>query len=250
MCTVTVVPVGGGFRLGCNRDELFARPPALPPRARPFGWLEGAMPVDPVSGGSWIGVNEAGLAIALLNGSPPGGEGIVSRGRVVPRLLGSATVDEAVAGLVARVRPDEHAPFRLVITDGHDIVEARSDGTHLTGSRGRLGSRPRLFTSSGLGDGLVEPPRRRLFEAMFEVDPADWPRRQDLFHRHSWSDRRHLSVCMRREEAATVSHTLIESLQGAVRVTYFPGPPDAAALPVRMSLPAGRREAATLPHAV
>ncbi|MFG0251809.1 MAG: hypothetical protein ACF8NJ_02930, partial [Phycisphaerales bacterium JB038] len=76
MCTVTVIPLAasddgaGGYRMACNRDELRTRPEALPPVQRTYGDRRAWLPVDPVSDGTWIGLNEVGLALTLLNGNP------------------------------------------------------------------------------------------------------------------------------------------------------------------------------------
>ncbi|MHB1157665.1 MAG: NRDE family protein [Phycisphaerales bacterium] len=72
MCTVTIVPgdgTGGGksFRIVMNRDELRTRPIARPPRLRRCGSHQAIMPIDTDSGGTWIAVNDAGLAAMLLN---------------------------------------------------------------------------------------------------------------------------------------------------------------------------------------
>src|SRR5262249_11399645 len=67
MCTVTVVPTPGAVRLACNRDEQRTRPPALPPQVRRFGRRWAAFPVDPVGGGTWVAVNDTGLAMTVLN---------------------------------------------------------------------------------------------------------------------------------------------------------------------------------------
>ena len=82
MCTVTIITVdsaaqcapdsgsaarGKGIRLACNRDELRTRPAALPPIIRTFGNRKAIMPVDPISNGTWIAVNDAGIAATLLN---------------------------------------------------------------------------------------------------------------------------------------------------------------------------------------
>ena len=55
---------------------------------------------------------------------------------------------------------------------------------------------------------------------------GDLRAQQDAYHRHFWPDRRHLSVCMRRPDARTVSYTLVEHDGDAVRMLYHAGPPD------------------------
>jgi hypothetical protein len=84
---------------------------------------------------------------------------------------------------------------------------------------------PLLFTSSGLGDAVVDRPRRALFREWF-TPSTDWRERQDSFHRHSWPDRTQLSVCIRRADARTVSCTVIELLSASARLTYYPQAPD------------------------
>ena len=102
MCTVTIVPKPGAaqaFRMACNRDELHGRSPALAPQHRELDGTQTLMPIDPASSGTWVGVNERGLALTLLNynpAQPPTGRDL-SRGAVIPQLLHVSTVDEVFA---------------------------------------------------------------------------------------------------------------------------------------------------------
>jgi hypothetical protein len=232
-----------GFRLVANRDESVLRPAALPPRRQVFGRRRAILPIDPQGNGTWVAVNDAGLALALLNlnrdppatrpaAGPSGGPapgpsggsapGLVSRGRIIPGLLHCAAVREA-SEAAAGVDPRAHAPVRVVMTDGRDLAEAASDGAALRLHRVPLPEGPVLFTSSGLGDEVVEAPRRALFDEIFarSGDPA---RLQDLFHDHSWPDRPEVSVRMRRDGARTVSRTVITVLGGAASLSYHPIP--------------------------
>jgi hypothetical protein len=232
MCTVTVISVNGVVRLACNRDELRSRPAALSPVVREFGARKAIMPIDPVADGTWIAVNDAGLAATLLNVNLHRNAGAMrgprklGRGMLIPRLMACATLADAeqVSGTTdAR----QHAPFRLVLVDDRGVAQFWSDGYSLRYEREALGNQAHLFTSSGLGDALVEQPRRDLFEQML-TPGADWVLQQDAFHRHSWPERRHLSVCMERAEARTVSHTVVEIEPERVGVTYVPDAPDRA----------------------
>jgi len=67
VCTVSIVPVVDGCRVMCNRDERRTRAVAQPPRTWPTEVSWATYPQDPVSGGTWIGVNDDGLVVALLN---------------------------------------------------------------------------------------------------------------------------------------------------------------------------------------
>jgi hypothetical protein len=232
MCTVTVLPYatpdGEVVRLACNRDEQRSRPQALPPRLHPAGQLRAAWPTDPAGGGTWIGINEARLALALLNVNrlPHGKGGATrSRGSIIPYLLHCDSLESALHE-VSRLSPALYAPFRLLLLDGRLLAEAVSDGAHLRVSPGqRIG--PLLWTSSGLGDAIVEGPRRELFAEHCRMGNFD--RGQDSFHQHHWPDRPHLSVCMRRPDAATVSYTTITLSRDQICLTYHAAAPDTPA---------------------
>lgn len=243
MCTVSIItPCSTGLpRVGCNRDESPRRPAAHLPERRRFGAHEAIMPVDPISDGTWIAASSAGLGFALLNHHPLGSaprpkRGEVSRGTIIPGLLSCDTLDEALVR-IGRLDVSRIDPFRLVALDARNGWEFRWNGKDLPSTRPfRLSEGPRVFASSGLGDERVEIPRTELFEEW--TRSGDWsPERQDAFHRHAWPDRRHLSVCMRRPEALTVSYTAIDWFEEGVRMSYHPAPPDAPVAPCVVDLP-------------
>jgi hypothetical protein len=236
MCTMTVIPMldtersaatdraqprQTGVRIAFNRDELRSRPSALPPQVRHFGRRRAILPIDPASGGTWIAASDAGLVLALLNltePGPPPRSGARSRGTIIPALLDVDSIDAVIAG--AQDMPaHEFAPFRLIVVDGDCIVELSSRSGRVHAAAHYSTSMPCLFTSSGLGDWLVEGPRRELFTELGEQGPFD-AQRQDEFHRHQWPGRECLSVCMSRPDACTVSCTVIELDQNMVRLTY------------------------------
>lgn len=241
MCTVTIVPLSRpnalerGFRLVANRDELRTRPVALPPAIRVFGGRQAILPIDPVSDGTWIAVNDAGLAMTLLNVNPatradiiaPTEKPSLSRGRIIPGLLKLGSLEETAAAIQA-ISVKDFAPFRLIVADARRALELLSDGDRIRMGINTAMKRPLFFTSSGLGDHLVDAPRRTLFNRTFSDNvPADkWLTLQDGFHSHSWPDQLHLSVCMQRSEAWTVSMSAIEVSSEQVRLCYRPGLPD------------------------
>jgi hypothetical protein len=225
MCTVSIVPIGDGFRLMCNRDERVARPVAAPPARVVVGGVDAIFPIDPQSGGTWIGVNEAGLAIALLNRTYGGsayrrtsgadvvsgvsrtiGIGERSRGEIVPRLLAARNMSHLL-DLVTTIAPILYEPFRIVAVWRHDVVIGTSDGARLDLALRHL-ARPVAFTSSSLGDEIAERLRLPLFDAL--VAPAkdpDVPQR--VFHGHQWADCPAFSVRMQRMDARTVSRASV-----------------------------------------
>lgn len=238
MCTVTVVPGDGMVRLACNRDESHSRVTALPPRVQRFGDCQAILPIDPVSAGTWVAVNDAGLAMTLLNVNreyrPARSDRCPqSRGMIIPRLLRHDSLSSATRAALD-LDPTRFAPFRLVLADRRDLAEIYSDGKGLWLSWRLEG--PHFFTSSGLGDEMVDGVRRDLFHEHFH-QPGDWLARQEAFHRHRWPDQPQLSVCMHREDARTVSYTLVTIEPDRVMLTYHPNAPDRMADRITLSLP-------------
>ena len=234
MCTVTILPLETGIRLAANRDESPARPAALPPGIVTIGPRQALMPIDPLSGGTWIAATDAGLMFTLLNiytgpRDPNAPTPRVSRGTLIPWLASSETLEEAFAR-TQELNVADLAPFRLILADRGCVADLCWTGESCTRNALTPIMGPILFTSSGLGDGLVDPPRRALF-AEFFAKGADRRDRQDAYHRHSWPDRPHLSVCMRRPEARTISLTIIELEAGCLRMDYYADAPDQAVSP-------------------
>jgi hypothetical protein len=248
MCTVTILPCRsaggeGTLRLACNRDEQRSRPAALPPRVQQMDRRRAAWPIDAAAGGTWLGVNDAGLTIALLNvtdGACPTRTTSCrsSRGVIIPELLRCETLPAALA-LASALEPTRYAPFRLVLIDAWELAEVVSDGEQLRVTPRAALAAPRMFTSSGLGDERVQGPRSALFREM--VSSSAGPESQDAFHRHGWPDRPQLSVCMRRPEARTVSYTTVTLHPDRVALRYHPDAPDtpAEAVTVEIEHPKG-----------
>lgn len=223
MCTVTVLRAGEMLRVACNRDERRDRPAAHPPFITWAGDLQVLTPQDPQGRGTWAAANGAGLVFALLNEHRElavGGRGrLRSRGLVIPAVADAATLEE-VAIQLDDVRPELFGPFRLLAADSHHVVEFSARGGRLTPALHQI-DRPLLFTSSSLGDALVDGPRRMLFEQMLDT-PWDLAAQQDAFHAHRWRDRPAVSVHMSRPDACTVSTTTVEVTDRDVRMLYHP----------------------------
>jgi hypothetical protein len=256
MCTLSIIPTRGGYRVVVNRDEQRSRAAGQGPAWRTLQEGDGKgvrvlWPTDPVGGGTWVAASERGLTIALLNfnlePAPELPADLISRGSVIPALITARDGDSALDRLAAM---DLHrlAPFRLVAmgptASGILAQEARWDRRELVLlDPVRV---PACFASSGLGDSLVRP-RLELFHEMGHVAGLT-PAMQDAFHRHSWPGRRHISVLMFREAARTVSITTMEVRLGgpAGRATVhaeYESVGDEAArqgLPVQMPAPAAR----------
>jgi uncharacterized protein with NRDE domain len=233
MCTVTILPeslISAAhvatedplrWRLACNRDELTTRPAALPPAITRVGSRLAIMPIDSQSGGTWIGVNDAGLACSLLNvyDSLTTMAAPISRGTIIPPLLAYGDIDSALMW-ASQLDAGRYQPFRLLIVDGRELVECCSDGRTMRQRRQPLHDAV-IRTSCGLGDRLVASPRAALFRQFLSAT-SNKVAAEDLFHLHQWRGREEVSVRMRRADARTVSHTVIEVRERTVRVMYRP----------------------------
>ena len=223
MCTVTVVPREGGVRVLCNRDEQRTRPLALPPRIHDLGERLAVFPMDPQGGGTWIGVNDTGLVVALLNAHPAirtiGNNATRSRGHIVRELLQCESLRHAIAE-AERLDPRAFEPFRIVIVHDNRVAVAASHPPASLRCSERPFDGPLLFTSSSLGDALVGAPRQRLFERMVLRSRGGWLAGQTRFHQHRWRQRPEVSVRMERRDALTVSRTTIDITNRERRVLY------------------------------
>lgn len=225
MCTVSVVPPGGGrgWRLVINRDERRTRSVAWPPVERLAETVTVVSPVDSHGLGTWVAATDEGLAFALVNVSPAAAllpqAGDVSRGTVIPAIVGAAAPGDAWHRLSA-LRLTSIAPFRVIAVGGRELAWAHWDGRTLRCASEPL-VRPRLFASSSLGDDLVAEPRAQLFEQLLALEDDPW-RAQDRLHVHTWPDRRHVSVNMSRSDACTVSRTSVVVGDARCEMTYVP----------------------------
>ena len=123
MCTVVILrrpdhpwPV----ILGANRDEMLNRP--WRPPARHWPDREDVVAgLDELAGGTWMGINDAGVVACILNrhgalGPAPDKR---SRGELVLEALDHADAVEAAKALSA-IDPNAYRPFNLVIADNRD----------------------------------------------------------------------------------------------------------------------------------
>ena len=201
MCTVTIVPYEDGFRLVCNRDERRDRQTALPPAVRRLRHNRAMFPVDPAGGGTWIGVNGAGLVAALLNRNieppaPSQNQPLRSRGLIIPALLDSGSWSDAL-DMATEVDPAQFGQFRLVLAHRMVLAVVTSDGRALSVETMGI-PRPLMLTSSSLGDAVVEAPRRQLFDRLIGANMTQCLRPQPRFHAHQWAGRTDVSVNMAR----------------------------------------------------
>src|ERR1700747_1544316 len=103
--------------IGANRDEMIDRPAKPPGRHWPDRAEVGAG-LDRLAGGSWLGVNDWGVAAAVLNrhGSLGPVLGKRSRGELVLEALDHADA-AAAAEALSDLDPAPYRTFNLIIAD-------------------------------------------------------------------------------------------------------------------------------------
>jgi hypothetical protein len=202
--------------------------------------VSAALPVD-AEGGTWIGLNEHGLAFAILNRNFTAlkYEKARSRGSAIPLLLPAHDISD-VLGRLELGKVKGVLPFTLVASSAHEcrVLEIIFDGEELS-RRDHPWQRLHWF-SSGLSDIEATAHRRKAVEAFIresDVDTVDWVRR--LHRSHLAGDA--FSMCVHRDLVGSVSYTEIDVEGGEGRMSYFLGPPCAGhdattvRLPLRMA---------------
>jgi hypothetical protein len=184
MCSVVILRRPGHpwpLLIAANRDEMTGRswrPPARHWPDRP----EVVAGLDESAGGSWLGLNDTGVAAAILNreGSLGRQPGKRSRGELVLEALDHADAADA-ADALGYVDPAAYRPFNMVVADNRDAFFVAHRGT---------GPLPRIaveaipeglsmVTAHNLNDAEASP-RIRFYRPLFQAaavpdpDTGDW----------------------------------------------------------------------------
>ena len=123
MCTVVILrrpdhpwPI----ILGANRDEMLDRPWRPPARHWPDR-TDVVAGLDELGGGTWMGLNDAGVVACVLNrhGTLGPAADKRSRGELVLEALDHADARDAAEAL-SQLDPNAYRPFNLVIADNRD----------------------------------------------------------------------------------------------------------------------------------
>jgi Transport and Golgi organisation 2 len=228
MCTLSFLPQNDGYLVAMNRDELNSRVVAAPPAIHRFAQGSALYPQEP-SGGTWIGANSHGNLLAIMNANALNDDSqlptkLKSRGEIIPLLLQEATIDSTKHALSILSLNGTH-PFRLFGTfpRNRELRQWYWDGIRLS-SRSHDWIRNHWFSSSR-SDSRAEAQRGKAFEMSWREnlpDPAEW---LHSLHASHIPDAGAFSVCVHREDAATVSYTEVRCSPNELRMTYQPGNP-------------------------
>lgn len=210
-----------------NRDERRTRARGIPPAPQLVRQVLVLMPTDPEGGGSWVSVNQLRMSLALLNRyeeSPQDSVGtFTSRGLLV-RELAWATGPEEVEREFESMPLGPYRPFTLA-------CQALGGVPHLFDWDGRQLARttvpePGLVrASSGSHQAQAEQVRGDLFRAESREPGGLTAATLERLHRSHLPERGPISICMHREEAQSVSLSLITATEKTTSIYYVDGPP-------------------------
>lgn len=200
-------------------------------------------PRDSRAGGTWIGINDAGVSVGITNRwSDAGPEGERSRGLLVADCLACDSAETAVKGVEQTLRECVYSPFNLVIADrraaflvewdGTIAVNTLSPGIHvIVNVGGVLNGRGRFSIPSNRTDGgqRQQTSAYRLWETL-RPEPGTTP---DAWVEHAGEilGDHEFGVCVHEEGFGTRSSSLIQLSAGdgpaleRTRYQYADGPP-------------------------
>jgi uncharacterized protein with NRDE domain len=129
--------------VAANRDEFLARP-ASGPAVHAWHGRRVIAPIDERAGGTWLGLNDAGVFVALTNRPTQRLEASRrSRGLLVADALGRGTAASA-AEAALRLAPNAYNPFNLFVADAEHAfavvyeekprVRVLAPGAHVIGN--------------------------------------------------------------------------------------------------------------------
>ena len=220
MCTVTWWRTPGGYEIFFNRDERKSRKPARAPSIHQAHDVRYVAPEDGNAGGSWIGSNEYGLSLCLLNYYAAAAAD-ATPGRVGPYLRGG-TCAASVADVAHRLKHVEiadYSPFFLVALDVASPATVHAwDGKSLV-SYDVPDDQVPITTSSFDTDNVVAQRRERFAAMLKQYGRID----ADLlgaYHASREARGDAYSVFMRRDDAETVSVSHVMVSPEAVAFDY------------------------------
>jgi uncharacterized protein with NRDE domain len=212
-----------------NREERFDRP-TLGPRITAVGSTRFLAGVDQVAGGTWLGVNEHGVVVAVTNRSKPTVAAFPrSRGLLCKSLLSCASAEEAMTRALREVKEHEHAGGNYLCLDERAafVVE----------DAGEIDALPLTPGLHLIANGALDDPADRRLELARRILLSSAIRTVDDFidvARHVARQRNRsdpgASVIIDFGHRGTVSSTLlaIAPAPAECRYLYAPGPPDIA----------------------
>jgi hypothetical protein len=228
MCTLSLITRDSGYLLAMNRDEKIERGGGELPDVHPLHNISVIYPSDGAAG-TWISVNSYGNTFALLNSNAVLSNSLDctktrSRGQIIPTLGTSSSMTELNQELGV-LDLKGILPFRLigVFPSEKAIAEWRWDSAQLGFQAHPWESRH--WFSSSLSDKEAQNLRGAVCrDAQYESDAGsvEWLRRLHASHAGSPGP---FSLCVHRQETATLSYSEVACTPELVQMTHSRGSP-------------------------
>lgn len=230
MCTVSWLRQADGYVLLCNRDERHSRKPAMGPKLGETQGIPLIAPIDGDYGGSWIGVNHFGVTLCLLNRygdrTVERGHNYISRGLLLLDLM-HCRERQQFERIFREITLERFRPFTLAMLSAAEPATV----IHWTG-RERIihpdAETDLPLVSSSLKDPEVGRLRKEHFHILFGGTVPASVRLLHEYHRSHCPGRGPYSVCMHREDAATVSLSVVTVTRGLIEFSYHGNSPCSA----------------------
>ena len=201
MCTVTVLPSAQGFTLTMNRDERRSRHESGLCLEAAAG-RHYCYPVDAESGGTWVGMNDHGVALALLNRyQAPSSEHAKSRGGIIATGLGLGAFS-SIAESMKTLPVDQYNAFDCLLVGRHSACLFSWNKEQYR------------YQTVSYDEGIMLTSSSERIEAVREYRQQQFTRWQaewgvagevDRFHLQQSHDMQHSAVFMARENTHTKS---------------------------------------------
>ena len=223
--------------VAANRDEALDRPSEPPTRVDGSSNTPGFLaPRDTEAGGTWVGVNDAGVFVGITNRwVEVEGGGERSRGLLVRDALGERSAEAATRTVEDALREHRYEGFNLVLADATAAILVEWDGR----SRVRnLSPGVHVVVNVGADGEFFEPARRpemgpQQADNASRVREALWPEPGE--RPEAWLDRaaavladHDYGVCVHDDDGrfGTRSSSLVTVYDdGRVDYQFAPGPP-------------------------
>lgn len=226
MCTLSIYTAKKQCIITMNRDELRSRSEANVLHTESLNGINLVYPVDSVSGGTWMGMNNKGVVLCLLNhyhGQTFAAQDPLSRGLIIPTALAKGDM-ASIHNYLLELESGSFNPFDLFLNQKQHIRHYIWDG-HYTIFEDVTAEPWYMFTSSLLKAEEVITYRHRLFESWCKemgnelTDPEEILRG---FHLIQTKNMETQSVLMEREQSHTKSVVQVELAKDQISLKYYP----------------------------
>lgn len=171
MCFLSICRIFDEIVITHNRDESINRPWSQEPSKHKIGNKRVTAPIDPISGGTWIGTTE-NETLAILNGAYEKHEKkpsyAKSRGTLIMDYFSSDLIfEDYIYGL----NMPDYEPFTLLKVNHVDFIvtEVVWDGEVLDLNNTDIKNIPLVYSSSTLYDSQTKKDRKTYFQNWFDL---------------------------------------------------------------------------------